>query len=107
MADDNAVASASGSSIQSEEARFVTLDKAASRKRYEQQRNATRLSLMGEYGRWRNLKNELLVKSGNELASILLDHYISHEHRRFRYYASKQILFIPNIKKLKTCFVVK
>ena len=98
MADDNAVASASGSSIQSEEARFVTLeDKAASRKRYEQQRNANRVSLMGEYGRWRNLKNELLVKSDNELASILLNHYISHKDRRFRYYASKQILFIPNI----------
>ena len=66
MADDNAGASASGSSIQNEDARFVTLeDKAASKKRYKQQRNATRVSLMGEHARWRNLKNELSVKIVN------------------------------------------
>ena len=41
------------------DARLVSLqDKAASQKRYEQQRNATRVSLMGEHARSRNLKNE-------------------------------------------------
>ena len=104
MADDNAGASASGSSIQNEDARFVTLeDKAASKKRYEQQRNATRVSLMGEHARWRNLKNELSVKSDSEFASLLLDHYIAYKDRRFRYYESKQIIFIPITQKV--CFV--
>ena len=86
MADEQEARASSSSSIPKEDARLMTVeDKAVSKKRYDAQRNATRVSLMDQYTRWRDLKNYLSVKSDKELASILLDHYIANKNRRFRY----------------------
>ena len=60
-------------------------DKAASVKRYDEQRNATRVSLRDHKTRWQNLEKDLSVKSDKQLAS-LLDNYIANKDRRFSYF---------------------
>ena len=60
-------------------------DKAASVKRYDEQRNATSVSLRDHKTRWQNLEKDLSVKSDKQLAS-LLDNYIANKDRRFSYF---------------------
>ena len=75
MADESGMQGSSSLSHE-EEARIVTSeDKTARRKRYYAERDATKVYLFDQYvyARWRELRNELGLKSAKELAAALLD----------------------------------
>ena len=62
----------------SEEVHVVNVeDKAAKRKRYYAERNGTKIYLYDQCTRWRTLKEEMTLKTDKELASVLLDFYLS------------------------------
>ena len=70
---------------ESEDARFATAeDKAARKKRYYAERDATKINLLNQHTRWRELMNELELKSDKELAAVLLDNYMSRKNQHFR-----------------------
>ena len=74
MADQGSTQVSSGSLPQSDDARFATAeDKAARKKRHNAERDATKIYLFNQHTRWRELMNELELKSDKELAAVLLD----------------------------------
>lgn len=56
----------------------------ANRKRYYAQRDATKVYLLQQHARWRDLKKELKAKTDSDLACLLLDNYTSNKAREFR-----------------------
>ena len=75
----------SEASTSSEGSRFLTdEDKVAGRKRYYKERDASKVYLFDQFPRWRDLRNELTLKTDKELASVLLDFYLSSKERNFR-----------------------
>ena len=85
MADEASAQASSGPLPQGEEARFVTAeDKAARKRRYYTERDATKIYLFNQHTRWRELMNELKLKTDKELAAVLLDNYMSRKNQLFR-----------------------
>ena len=87
MADESSerASSEASSSFPSEEAHVVGVeDKAAKKKRYYAERDATKIYLFEQHTRWRTLMGELKLKTDRELASVLLDCYLSSKERNFR-----------------------
>ena len=82
---DSSGARTSSSLPQGNEARIASEEeKAARKKQYYAERNASRIYLLDEHTRWQSLMDELSLKSDKELASVLLDNYMAHKRRHFR-----------------------
>ena len=79
------VSSSSASSLPLEVARLASdEDVTARRKQQHSQREATRIYSGDQHKRWRDLLQELSLKSEKELAAILLDEYMARKERHFR-----------------------
>ena len=80
---DESTTQASSSLPQGEEARIVTSeDKVA--KKSDITRRGMRARFICQHVRWRELTNELALKSDKELAAVLLDNYMSCKNQHFR-----------------------
>ena len=87
MADERSasVSASSASSLPLEVARLASdEDVTARRKQQRSEREATRIYLGAQHKRWRDLLQELSLKSDKELAAILLDEYMARKERDFR-----------------------
>ena len=83
MADEASTQASSGPLPQGEEACFVTAeDKAARKRRYYTERDATKIYLFNQHTRWREMMSELELNK--ELAVVLLDNYMSRKNQLFR-----------------------
>ena len=78
MADERQEAGSSGPRLLSEE------EKTARRKRYYAERDSSKIYLFDQHARWWELKEEVNAKADKDLATILLDHFISSKTRNFR-----------------------
>ena len=76
---------ASSSKTVENQPRLLSDDEKSSKgKRYYAHRDATKVYLLEQHARWRDLKNELKAKTDSDLACLLLDHYTSNNAREFR-----------------------
>ena len=85
MADERSVSvsTSSASSLPLEVARLAS-DEDVTARRKQQRSEATRIYLGKQHKRWRDLLQELSLKSDKELSAILLDEYMAHKERHFR-----------------------
>ena len=86
MADDSGeqVSSEASSSFPREQAHVLSVeDKATKKKRYYAERDATKVYLFDQHARWRTLREQMALKTDKELATILLDCYLSPKERNF------------------------
>ena len=88
MADDrsSSVGSSLASSPALEEIAQLASDEdvTARRKQRRSERDATRIYLHEQHQRWRDLIQELSLKTDKELAAMLLDKYMVRKERHFR-----------------------
>ncbi|CAB4021924.1 Hypothetical predicted protein, partial [Paramuricea clavata] len=107
MADETST-QASSSLPQGLEARIVTSeDKVAKKKRYYAERDASKIYLFDQHVRWRELMNELALKSDKELAAVLLDNYMSRKNQHFSEVETQtegELGELPNIEEPQQVF---